>query len=174
MTTFTPWNANDFDWTAEFFAEPAVRYELGGGELPRTARELMLWLEESLQFAEVTPLALVIRTDPGAPIGLALVDELDWHNRSARLRMALKPDASERIDHMVMTLKTLTTFAFHSLNYARLWMTTGDDLHDHHDALSACLFQPEFRRRRAWLVNGIFHDCLGWSLLRAEWRPNLS
>ncbi len=170
MITLEPWTPEDEDWTIELWQNRECRYEWGF-DLPLRPTEQREWLNEVLAYPQSAPVFLVVASEPGIRLGIAMLDTIDWHNRSGRVRVTLVPTTLERIDRLVGSLQHVVREAFETLNLYRLWAVTSDDQPDHHDALMAVGFQQEARRRRAHYLNGSYHDELSWSLLRPEWPP---
>ena len=172
MTHFKSWTGDDLDWTLQLWQHDVCRYEWGL-ELSEYPVEQEEWLQRALMNRQTTPIFVVVYADGDVPVGLAMLDTLDWKNRSARLRMTLLPATLERIDQLLAILNYLIRRAYHQHNLYRLWMVTGEDVPDHHDALNEAGFFAEARREEAIYLDGLYQDEISWSLLRPEWEAAL-
>ena len=168
MTQFKPWTAEHLDWTLELWELENARYEWDTS-FSSYKDEQQDWLQLALVNRERTPLFDVVLTDADVPIGLAMLSTMDWKNRSIQMRATVLPSTLERIDYLLEVFSHLVRRAFLQHNMYRVWMVTGEDVPDHHDALNEAGFIAEARRRQAIYLNGSYQDEISWSLLRPDW-----
>ncbi|HEY1571547.1 MAG TPA: GNAT family protein [Pseudonocardiaceae bacterium] len=99
--------------------------------------------------------------------GIAVLAEIDPHNRSASLGLFLRPSCRGK-GLGVDIVRVLCDYGFTVLGLRRMYLDTLADNHAMQRAAERAGFRPEGTFREAARVMGRFHDVVAYSLLAGE------
>lgn len=135
---------------------------------PFSTAEEERWFERMLERQRTSAWFFVIcrRTD-GTPIGTIGLEDLDPVNGSAQVGIALGESRGEGLGSDAM--RAILGFAFEELRLERVWLDVAAENAPAIRSYAKVGFVTEGTLRRAWFLEGGFHDLHRMAILRDEW-----
>jgi len=158
---------SDLELLKEMINDPEIENMTGGYSYPVSTYGQRQWFE-GLQDRQ-DELRLIIDTEQHGSIGLVMLTNIDWKNRSAQThsKIANRDDLRGR-GYGTKASKALVEYAFEQLNLHCLYSHTLDYNIASQRVREKCGFKKEGILRQRIYKNGEYHDVVVWSILREE------
>lgn len=156
----------DLPYLQDMINDPDIERMTVGGCFPVSADRQKRWFDGYDQQKE---LRCMIEVKGGATVGMVILNEIDWRNRTASLGYKTKAAPGERkhgnVDDAVMGI---LNFAFNELGLECVYETVLDYNLPSQRLAERCGMKRDGVLRSRIYKNGERHDLISYSILKAE------
>ena len=158
---------SDLELLREMINDPEIENMTGGYSYPVSAYQQKKWFEELPNKQD--ELRLIIDTEEHGPIGLVMLTNIDWKNRTAQTHSKITSRNNLRGQgYGTKASKALVDYAFRQLNLHCLYSHTIEYNVASQKVREKCGFTKEGILRERVYKNGKYHNVIVWSLLKSE------
>lgn len=162
---------SDLELLKEMINDPETENMTGGYSYPVSSYQQRKWFEGL--YNRQHELRLIIDTEQHGPIGLVMLTNIDWKNRSAQTHSKITSRNDLRgKGYGTKASRALVEYAFQQLNLHCLYSHTLDYNVASQRVRQKCGFKKEGILRQRIYKNGEYHDVVVWSILRDEFEEN--
>lgn len=156
----------DLPFLQDMINDPQIEHMTVGGCFPVSADRQARWFE---QYDQQKDLRCMIEVKGGATIGMVILNQIDWRNRTAELAYKTKAAPGARrhgnVDDAIMGI---LNFAFTELDLQCIYETVLEYNLSSQRLAERCGFQKEGIQRKRIFKNGKHHNLISYSLLKSE------
>ncbi len=158
---------SDLELLKEMINDPEIENMTGGYSYPVSTYQQRKWFE-SLSNRQ-NELRLIIDTEEHGAIGVVMLTDIDWKNRTAQTHSKITSRNNLRgKGYGTKASKALVKYAFEELNLHCLYIHTIDYNIAAQRVMEKCGFKKEGVLRERVYKNGKYHNVIVWSILKGE------
>lgn len=158
---------SDLELLKEMINDPEIETMTGGYSFPVSTFQQKKWFEGlSSRKGE---LRLIIETTEHGPIGLVMLTDMDWKNRTAEIHSKITGRNNIRgKGYGTQASEALISYAFKQLNFHCVYTYSIDYNIASQRVLEKCGFKKEGSLRERIYKDGKHHNVTVWSILSDE------
>lgn len=158
---------SDLELLKEMINDPEIENMTGGYSYPVSTYQQRKWFEELSNRQD--EIRLIIDTKEYGAIGVVMLTDIDWKNRTAQThsKITSKNDLRGK-GYGTKASKALIKYAFRQLNLHCLYSYTLEYNIASQRVREKCGFKKEGVLRERVYKNGDYHNVIVWSILRGE------
>lgn len=158
---------SDLELLKEMINDPEIENMTGGYSYPVSTYQQRKWFE-SLSNRQ-NELRLIIDTEEHGAIGVVMLTDIDWKNRTAQAHSKITSRNNLRgKGYGTKVSKALVKYAFEELNLHCLYGHAIDYNIASQRVMEKCGFKKEGVLRERVYKNGKYHNVIVWSILKGE------
>lgn len=158
---------SDLELLKEMINDPEIENMTRGYSYPVSTYQQRKWFE-SLSNRQ-NELRLIIDTEEHGAIGVVMLTDIDWKNRTAQTHSKITSRNNLRgKGYGTKASKALVKYAFEELNLHCLYSHTIDYNIASQRVREKCGFKKEGVLRERVYKNGKYHNVIVWSILKGE------
>ncbi|NFH91443.1 GNAT family N-acetyltransferase [Clostridium botulinum] len=160
---------NDMEFLQDMINDPAIENMTIGGAFPVSFDRQVRWFESYDQQKE---LRCMIDIKDGATIGMIMLTDIDWKNRTAVLGQKTKAKHEERKDgDIIDAMMGFLNYAFNELNLNCIYGTVLEYNMLSRKLAAKCGLKEEGILRQRIFKRGKYHNIIANSVIKQEFIP---
>jgi RimJ/RimL family protein N-acetyltransferase len=158
---------SDLELIREMMNDPEIENMTGGYSFPISVYQQKKWFEGLLNNNK--ELRTVIETKEHGAIGLVMLTDIDWKNRTAQFHSKIATSKNLRgKGYGTVATKALLKYAFEQLNLNCIYSHIIDYNIPSQKVKEKCGFRREGLLRNRIYKNGKYHDVVVWSIMNGD------
>lgn len=157
---------SDLELLKEMLNDPDIENTTGGYSYPISTYQQRKWFEGLSNRRD--ELRLIIDTKEHGPIGVVMLTDIDWKNRTAQSHSKISRNELRGKGYGTKALKARTKYAFEQLNLHCLYAHIIEYNIAAQRIVEKCGFKKEGVLRERVYKNGKYHNVVVWSILKGE------
>lgn len=157
---------SDLPYLQEMINDPYIEGLTGGGAFPVSLDRQKRWFEGYDQQKE---LRVIIQVKDGVPIGMIMLTDIDWKNRTAQLHEKILASPEDRYQGDLRdAMMGLLNYAFNSINLNCVWGTVLEHNYLSRKFAMKCGLKEEGVLRDRVFKNGQYCNLIANSITKAD------
>ena len=146
--------------------DPQIEISTVGKNFPVSIHQQREWF---LNCSDARLIRLLIEAEDTGPIGMAMISDISWINRSAELGIKFSPTVSRTREDTENAANALLKYAFDELNLHSVYANIVEDNLFSRKLMMQFGFTEEGKLRDRVYKRGTYHNLMVYSLLRNEY-----
>jgi len=158
---------NDLELLKEMINDPLIEIMTGGYSYPVSSLQQRIWYENVL--VDNDDLRLIIETKNDGAVGIVMLTNIDWKNRTAEFHSKIKTTGNLRGKGLgTMATTAIVKYGFDHLNLKLIYSTIIEYNNASQRVKEKCGFVKDGVLRNRIFKNGEYHNVTIWSIQTGE------
>lgn len=155
----------DLDFLQDMINDSDIEKDVVGWSFPVSKEKQRKWYEKQLDSKEAIRFVI---TDTNELIGMAILDKIDWKNRSIGINIKLKREKQKQ-GYGKESISILLSYCFEELNFHRIEANILEDNIASRKLFESCGLTLEGKKRKAIYKKNQYHDLCLYAILKEDY-----